>query len=160
MWTLTAVVVSLTGGVCAAVGTVVWLVLLLARRARGARVAVRLQDLRRVWGISAFIGIPLIFPWMPRFIVASGEAVMPYLYVACVLMLAANVSIGAGTTLFLVAVGIARFLGLLASVDVDPIRIRWQMALVWIVSLAIGMPALTSKTSALVQAVALGSARY
>jgi hypothetical protein len=157
MWTLSAIVTALTGGASAVLGTAVWLGLILARRVRGVPARVNVRDLRWVWGVSAFLGVPLLFPWMPAFMVAAGQALMPYFYVACIGLLAANVSIGIGTGLYLAVVYLARLFRLVGRADVTVASVRWQLTVVWAVSAVIGIPVLYEPTSALVDAIAVGA---
>jgi len=151
MATLAAVIICLTGGVSALVGTVVWVFLILVRRLRGVPAVVTRHDLRRVWGVSAFIGIPLLLPWMPDAILESGEVLLPYLYTLAIVLLAASASMLIGTGLCLFTVGLARRTGLLTSPALDPMGGGWQLRLVWVVSVIVGVPLLAGKTSALIQ---------
>jgi|SRR5262245_58958192 len=151
MATLAAVIICLTGGVSAIVGTVLWVALILVRRLQGVPATVKRHDLRRVWGISAFIGIPLLLPWMPDVILESGEVLLPYLYMLAIVLLAASASILIGTGLCLSTVGLARRAGLLTSGALDPMHGGWQLRLIWVVSVIVGVPLLAGRTSALIQ---------
>jgi hypothetical protein len=156
MITLNAILISLTGGVSAIVGTVLWIALLLVRRLRGSPATLRLHDLRCVWGLSAFLGIPVLFPWMPRFIAETGETILPYLYGLAIVLLAASASILIGTVVSASTVTLARRTGLLTNDRVDPRKGGWQLRLVWLASVFVGVPLLWSRTSAIVQKLALG----
>ena len=154
MTTLTFVVLALTGGIGAIIGSFVWVAIVSLRRLRGLPAAVSYQEMRWVWGISGFLGVPLIFPWMPSFILDRARALMPWLYMACIFVLTANLSIAAGTIAALTVVALARFLGLVSGTRLDPLRIAWQRALVWGVSAVVGVPLLAGRTSKIIQAVA------
>ena len=156
MTTLTVVILCLTGGLSAVAGTVVWLGLLLARFLRGRPAALKLHDLRLVWGYSALLGIPLLFPWMPNIILGTGEVLLPYLYFLAIGLLAASASILVGTGLFLATVALARRIGVLVDPRVNPLHGGWQLRVVWVVSALVGVPLLAGRTAVLVQALALG----
>jgi len=156
MITLNAILISLTGGVSAIVGTVLWIALVLVRRLRGFPASVRFHDLRCVWGLSAFLGIPVLFPWMPHFIIETGESILPYLYTLAVIFLAASASILIGTVVSTSTVTFARRTGLLTNDRVDPRKGGWQLRLVWLASAFLGVPLLWSRTSAIIQRLALG----
>ena len=159
MTTLIVVIVCLTGGVSALGGTIVWLGILLARRLRGRPAALKLHDLRLVWGYSAFLGIPLLFPWMPDVILQTGEVLLPYLYFLAVGLLAASASILLGTAVCLAAVALGRQTGILAGPRFDLMRGGWQLRIVWIISALVGVPLLAGRTATVVQALALGFGR-
>ncbi len=154
MLTLEAILVSLTGGVSALVGTFVWVLVTLVRRLRGLPAGLTLHDLRRVWGISAVIGIPILFPWMPDVVVQTGEALLPYLYVVAVILLASAVSMVVGTTLCLGTIALARRTGLLVGPTFDPVRVRWQFRLVWVVSAVVGAPMVAGKAEHFIELLA------
>ena len=159
MTVLIAVILSLTGGLCAVAGTVVWIVILLARRVRGLPGALKLHELRLVWGYSAFLGIPLVFPWMPDIILQTGEALLPYLYLLAVGLLAASASILLGTALSVATLALARRTGVVTSVRLDLRDGGWRLRLVWVVSAIVGVPLLAGRTTIIVQALALGLGR-
>ncbi len=154
MLTLEAILVSLAGGVSASVGTFVWLVVMLVRRLRGLPAALTLKDMRRVWGVSAIVGIPVLFPWMPDFVVQAGESLLPYLYVVAVILLASAVSMVVGTSLCLGIIAFARLTGLLVAPTFDPMRVRWQFRLVWVASAVVGAPLVAGKTEHFIEVLA------
>jgi hypothetical protein len=154
--TLVIVIVCLTGGVSAVAGTVVWMAILLVRRLRGRPAAVKFHDLRLVWGYSAFLGIPVLFPWMPDFILESGEALLPYLYFLAIVLLSASASIAIGTVVSLSTVALARRAGFLKSPRIRVWEGGWQLRLVWLLSALVGVPLLAGRTATVVQALAFG----
>ena len=153
MSALLALVVCLSGGLSAVVGTIAALTILAVRRLYRSDANLTVSQLRSVWAASAAIGIPVLSGPVAGYVFARESVVIPYLYTTTLVVLTAGVSALIGTVVAMATIAVCRFVGFTVRPNAAPGA--WlQMRVGWLVSIGIGLPVLTQPVSKLVATLA------
>ena len=142
-------VLALASGASAVIGTVLWFGLMATLRLSARSVIGDLERMRVVWAISAIIGTPILAGTVADGLISwhADHWLVPYVFDALVLVIAAGVGMTVGVVLSLVTVAALRRAGPVAVMRANH---------VWIVgalSAAAGIPLFTRATMTVIKAI-------
>jgi hypothetical protein len=142
-------VLALASGVSALIGTVLWFGLMRTLRLSGSGVMGDLERMRVVWSISAIIGTPILTQRVAEVLISwhADSWLVPYVFDALVLAIAAGVGIIVGVMLSLLAVAATRRAGLDSMIRASHVWIAGALSAV------AGIPLFSGATMTVINAI-------